>query len=225
MKKLPAIIFLFCIITFYSPAEDMDTEDVSYAFGMFIASDLMEIGLEFNYEALMQGFRDFMEDRHTRFTVDEAIEILESTFERIHNQEMERLEAEAEMNRLLGSAFLAENRQRPGVIVTASGLQFELLDEGDGDVPRITDTVRVHYRGALLDGTVFDSTYDYGEDISFPLDSVIPGWSEGLRMMREGSRAMLYVPPELAYGAMGAGGIIPPNSVLIFEVEFIEIVR
>jgi FKBP-type peptidyl-prolyl cis-trans isomerase len=119
---------------------------------------------------------------------------------------------------------MAENSVKPGVKTTLSGLQYEVLTEGTGAQPELSDFVRVHYRGALLDGVVFDSSYDRDEPVEFPLDGVIPGWSEGLMLMKEGGKSRLYIPARLAYGAQGAGGTIPPNATLIFEVELLEII-
>ena len=203
----------------------MEKADISYAFGMYVASGLMDLGLEFNYGEFNRGFRAFMESEKTRLSMDEAEGIIQAAFDKIYAQDNEELLLEAEKNLAEGNAFLAENAQRNGVIVTASGLQFELLFEGDGEIPGISDTVLVHYSGATIDGNVFDSTYEDGEPFDMPLAGVISGWSEGLRMMKEGSRAILYIPPDLAYGERGMYGIIPPNAVLIFEVELLEIVR
>ena len=233
MKKRLFVTLVFFCAVFFCAAEgiaedsrrDREVVDISYAFGMYLAWDLLENGLEINNNAFAQGFREILESRETRFTMDEAIEMLQAVFARREVEEAEKMQAEAERNRILGEVFLDENSRRPGVIVSPSGLQFELLIEGDWDVPSIADTVRVDYTGKLVDGTVFDSTYDYEGALVFSLDEVIPGWAEGLRMMKEGSKAVLYLPPELAYGEMGVGNVIAPNSVLIFEVELLEIVR
>ena len=122
-----------------------------------------------------------------------------------------------------GEKFLAENKSKEGVKTTASGLQYKVVKEGTGKSPAATDNVLVHYEGKLLDGTVFDSSIKRGEPISFPLNRVIPGWTEGLQLMKEGGKSTLYIPSKLAYGASGAGGAIGPNETLIFEVELIKI--
>jgi len=192
--------------------------DMSYAFGMAIAAEFfLGSGIELNYDAFLRGFRDIMENRETRHTMDEAMDIIQAAF-------AAGQAAMAERNLAEGEAFLAANAQRPGVITTPSGLQIEMLAEGSGDKPDISDVVLVHYRGTTIDGTVFDSSLD-GEPLDISLDWVIPGWAEGLRMMREGGRAIFFIPPNLAYGSEGVGGIIEPNATLIFEVELIEIVR
>lgn len=123
-----------------------------------------------------------------------------------------------------GEQFLADNAKRDGVKTTASGLQYEVISEGTGAAPEPTSTVRVHYEGRLADGTVFDSSIERGEPAEFPLDGVIPGWSEGLQLMKTGAKYRLFMPPALGYGDRGVGGHIPPNAVLIFEVELLEIV-
>jgi FKBP-type peptidyl-prolyl cis-trans isomerase FkpA len=122
-----------------------------------------------------------------------------------------------------GQQFLAENAKKPGVTTTASGLQYEVIKAGDGAMPGPTDKVTVHYKGSLLDGTVFDSSYGRGQTATFPLNRVIPGWTEGLQLMKAGSHYRFFIPSELAYGAYGAGARIGPNATLIFEVELISI--
>jgi len=191
---------------------------MSYAFGMVVAADLKETGLEFNYGTFLRGFREVMDRKETRYTMDEAMEKINTAFTAAQ-------EALGDRNKAEGSSFLAENAKRPGVTVCPSGLQYELILEGGGEMPGPADTVLVHYRGTTVNGTVFDTTYDNGTPLEVPLDRVIPGWSEGLRMMREGGKAKLCISPDLAYGARGAPPAIAPHSVLIFEVELISIVR
>jgi FKBP-type peptidyl-prolyl cis-trans isomerase len=128
-------------------------------------------------------------------------------------------------NRQAGEDFLAENGKKAGIITTASGLQYEVVAEGPGPKPAAEDTVRVHYEGKLIDGTVFDSSYLRGEPIEFPLGGVIPGWTEGLQLMNEGSTYNLFIPQDLGYGDRGAGEAIPPFSALIFKVELISIIK
>lgn len=129
-----------------------------------------------------------------------------------------------EENKAAGVAFLAENAKKANVVTTASGLQYEILTPGTGTVsPSATETVKVHYKGTTLDGKEFDSSYSRGEPISFPLNRVIPGWTEGVQLMTEGAKYRFYIPSELAYGEQGAGGSIGPNSTLIFDVELLKI--
>ncbi|MCL2381026.1 MAG: FKBP-type peptidyl-prolyl cis-trans isomerase [Treponema sp.] len=227
MKKifLGALVFLgaaaYCAAAGIAEEARAGNEraDVSYALGMALATDiLMDSPLEFNVDAFIRGVRDVVENRGTRFTLEEAIQIIQSAYIAAHATMGERNLAE-------GQAFLAENARRPGVVTTPSGLQYEVIVEGTGAMPAISDVVLVHYTGTTIDGTVFDTTMDDGMPVEIPLDMVIPGWSEGLRMMREGGRAILFIPPHLAYGEGGAGGLIEPNATLIFEVELISIAR
>jgi FKBP-type peptidyl-prolyl cis-trans isomerase len=127
--------------------------------------------------------------------------------------------ADAERNKQEGSKFLAENRQKPGVVTTPSGLEYQVLQEGTGASPKATDMVTVNYRGSLISGGEFDS----GQGISFPLNGVIPGWTEGLQLMKEGAKYRFFIPPELAYGERGAGRVIPPNATLVFDVELVKV--
>ena len=122
-----------------------------------------------------------------------------------------------------GQAFLKTNASKPGVHTTPSGLQYLVLEEGKGKSPKATDTVLVHYKGNLLDGTEFDSSYKRNEPISFPLNGVIPGWTEGVQLMKEGGKIRLFIPSNLAYGSRGAGGVIPPDSTLVFDIELLKV--
>ena len=139
------------------------------------------------------------------------------------------MEAEAakagEANKQIGEAFLSENAKREGIKVTESGLQFEVLTEGNGATPAASDKVEVHYTGKLIDGTVFDSSVERGGPAMFGVTQVIPGWVEALQLMKEGDKWRLYIPSDLAYGSQGAGGIIGPNSTLIFDVELLRVIK
>jgi len=130
---------------------------------------------------------------------------------------------DASSNLAKGQAFLKENASKPGVKTTSSGLQYLVLEEGKGKSPKATDTVLVHYKGNLLDGTEFDSSYKRNEPISFPLNGVIPGWTEGVQLMKEGGKIRLFIPSNLAYGSRGAGGVIPPDATLVFDIELLKV--
>jgi len=200
--------------------------DTSYAFGMWMANQMSSMGLmdiSYDYDAFMRGFRDFNEAQETRITPDRAMELISAAVMRIQAQDEEREWLEGELNREQGEAFMAVNRERSGVITTASGLQYEIISQGAGKRPGPTDTVRVHYEGTLIDGTVFDSSYRRGQPVEFPLNGVIAGWTEGLQLMNEGSIFRFVIPSELAYGNRGTGSI-PPNSTLVFDVELIAVV-
>ena len=200
--------------------------DTSYAIGMYLASQFQIPDVHYDYRALMDGFRDFNEMQETRFSMDHAYMVIQAAFEQIAARDAtmneplsnEQLLANLEASRL----FLEQNGRRPEVNTTASGLQYEIIVQGTGSRPLASDFVQVHYEGSLLDGTVFDSSYARGEAAIFPLDAVIPGWTEAFQLLHEGSEAILYIPPDLAYGQY-TREIIPGNSTLIFRVEFISI--
>ena len=227
-----AFLVLFLCAAFFSacdrrepPAPGALDGDTSYAFGMLVASQMGFAGISFDYYAFMEGFRDFNEARETRLTQDAAMERIIAALTRMEEQDNEEIMAAAQRNLEEGEAYLAQNATRSGVIVTASGLQYEIIVQGTGDVPGPADVVRVHYEGTLLDGTVFDSSFQRGVPMEFPVGAVIPGWVEGLQLMNVGSTFRFVIPSHLAYGPHGAGGTIPPNAALIFTVELIDIVR
>ena len=222
MKKITVFMFLFGVLAFSLYAtgrvEETQNGDTSYAFGMIIGDELKQTGLTFNYNAFTMGVRDVLEDRRTNMTMEEAITFVQTAL-------IDAMRKRAEESRKAEQEFLEQNAKREGVQVTPSGLQYEILVEGTGQKPGADDTVLVHYKGMLIDGTVFDSSYERNEPAEFPLNMVIEGWSEGLQLMSVGSNYRLYLPSELAYGEQGAGSTIPPFSVLIFEVELLSIVE
>jgi FKBP-type peptidyl-prolyl cis-trans isomerase FkpA len=193
-------------------------ENTSYAFGMALGSDLKQTGLQFNYDAFTQGFKESIEGKETRISMEEAIRIIQTAF-------MSAMAKQAEENMAKETQFLEENGKKNGIQTTSSGLQYEVITQGSGVKPAASDTVSVHYEGTLIDGTVFDSSYERGEPAQFPLGGVIPGWTEGIQLMNVGSTYRLYIPSALAYGEQGAGSSIPPNSALIFKVELLSIVN
>jgi FKBP-type peptidyl-prolyl cis-trans isomerase FkpA len=192
--------------------------DTSYAFGVALGSDFKQAGLSFEYDALLQGLRDSMEGKETRISLEDAIPLIQAAL----RDGMARL---AEENRRRGEEFLAENAHKPGVLTTSSGLQYEIISEGTGPKPQSTDTVSVHYEGTLLNGDVFDSSYERNEPAELALDEVIPGWTEGIQLMSVGGSYRFFIPSGLAYGEQGYGNIIPSNSTLVFKVELLEIVE
>jgi FKBP-type peptidyl-prolyl cis-trans isomerase FkpA/FKBP-type peptidyl-prolyl cis-trans isomerase FklB len=171
----------------------------------------------------MEGLRATYAGEETLLTREEALAERQKFIEqRQQRLEQERAE-EATVNREEGEAFLAQNAQNDDVMVTESGLQYRVIEEGEGDRPSATDRVTVHYRGTLINGVEFDSSYARGEPATFGLNQVIPGWTEGLQLMREGGKYEFFIPSDLAYGEQGRPGPIGPNATLIFEVELIEI--
>ena len=221
-------VFLFSCKKGEAPAPDALDKDTSYAFGMYMASFMGgQMGLHdarFDYTAFMEGFKAFLEAKETRLTPDQAMEKINAAFTQIQSKSNEKMQAEGEKNLMEGEAYLAENGKRSGVTTTPSGLQYEVISEGSGEQPGPNDDVRVNYEGTLIDGTVFDSSYQRGEPIEFNLSGVIPGWTEGVQLMKEGSTYRFVIPPDLAYGPSGSGPI-PPSSTLIFKVELLNIVK
>jgi len=200
-----------------------DMERLSYTVGMDIGNSLSEQGLELDLDLLVEAIRASYSGEETRLTQEEAL----AERDRFMQQRQQELEQErsqdAERNLEEGQAFLAENRDREGVTETESGLQYRVIEEGEGASPAATDQVTVHYRGTLLNGTEFDSSYARGEPATFALNQVIPGWTEGVQLMSEGGKYEFFIPADLAYGAQGRPGPIGPNSTLIFEVELISV--
>lgn len=192
-------------------------DKISYALGLSMGQNLMSSGVEsLNYADLAEGIKDVVEKQKPQISYQEAQQVLNTFF-----QELEQKVAGAAKE--AGEKFLAENAKREGVKTTPSGLQYEVLEATIGQKPKATDKVKVHYEGTLTDGTVFDSSYKRGEPITFGLNQVIAGWTEGLQLMSIGSKYKLYIPYQLGYGAQGAGGSIPPYAALIFTVELLGI--
>jgi FKBP-type peptidyl-prolyl cis-trans isomerase FklB len=201
-------------------ALDSDERRASYAVGYTVAGNVDgEFGTFLDHDAFLAGLEDSLAGRSTRLT-DEQITAAMTAMRAAGE---DRKVAEANANLEAGRAFLEENAAREGVVSLASGLQYEVIVEGDGPKPTAADTVTTHYHGTLPDGTVFDSSVDRGQPASFPVGGVIRGWVEALQLMPVGSKWRLYIPPELGYGTRGAGAKIGPNQVLIFEVELLEI--
>lgn len=192
-------------------------DKISYAIGLSMGQNLLGSGVtKMEYSDLAEGIKDVLEKQQPKISYQEAQTILGKFF-----QELE--EKIAGEQKAAGEKFLEENKKREGVKVTPSGLQYEVIEATIGQKPKATDTVKVHYEGTLIDGTVFDSSYKRGEPISFGLNQVIAGWTEGVQLMSVGSKYKLYIPYNLGYGAQGAGGSIPPYSALIFTVELLAI--
>jgi FKBP-type peptidyl-prolyl cis-trans isomerase FkpA len=216
------LLILFMALSLYAKgiAEENalagEKADTSYAFGFVIGGDLKTTGMEFDYAAFSRGLRDAMEGGDSRFSMEEAIEKVQATFQAA----MEKKAAESQAGE---ARYLSENGQKDGVVTTESGLQYEVITEGEGEKPGAHDTVKVNYEGTLTDGRVFDSSWERGEPVELPIDAVIPGWSEGVQIMTVGSTYRFFIPSSLAYGSQGAGQIIPPYSTLIFKVELLEI--
>lgn len=194
-----------------------ELDKVSYSLGVNVGKNIKQQGLkEINTEAFAQAIADVYADNTLLIDDEEAGATLQSYFQKL---EEEKFAANIEE----GKKFLEMNKQNEGVVELPSGLQYQVITEGNGPKPGPTDKVKTHYHGTLLDGTVFDSSVDRGEPISFPVNGVIKGWTEALQLMSVGSKWKLFIPSDLAYGARGAGGAIGPHSTLIFEVELLDI--
>lgn len=194
----------------------------SYALGLNLSDQLKKQGIDVDMDVFMQGFKDGYAGESALLTSDQALDVLIQREQEQRAQQQAEENKMAEENKKAGEAFLAENGQKEGVITLDSGLQYKVIKAGEGPMPKKTDTVVCHYRGTLLDGTQFDSSYDRGAAAEFRVDQLISGWTEALQLMPVGSKWELYIPPYLGYGARQAGQI-GPNATLIFELELIEI--
>ena len=199
-------------------------DKVSYALGLGIGHQLKAMGgNKLVIDDLAQAIKDVINDATTQMDIKEAQIIASNFMAEVEEENKKKREEIGAMLRVAGEQFLADNAKKEGVVVLPSGLQYEVLTEGDGRKPKATDTVKCHYEGRLIDGTVFDSSYRRGTPAVFGLNQVIAGWTEGVQLMQEGAKYRFFIPYNLAYGANGAGDSIPPYSALIFEVELISI--
>ncbi|NIP72710.1 MAG: FKBP-type peptidyl-prolyl cis-trans isomerase [Gammaproteobacteria bacterium] len=204
-------------------AEDVELgseqQKFSYAIGYQIGQSLQREGIEVEVPALVQAITDVLSGAEARLSPAQ----MQAAVRNFQQQKAQERQATAQRNKEAGEKFLAANREKEGVQELPSGLQYEVMQEGTGDTPKADDMVEVHYRGTLLDGTEFDSSYSRGKPTTLPLSGVIKGWQEALRHMREGAKWKLFIPPELAYGERGAGENIGPNETLVFEVELLSV--
>ena len=198
---------------------------ISYALGMNIGQQLRQMNLKdtLNVEDFAAAVKDMVNGNAPQVNPAEAQQILNDFFTELESKQRAAAAEAGKAAREAGEKFLAENAKKPGVTVTASGLQYEVLNEGTGRQPKASDTVRCHYHGTLIDGTVFDSSMLRNEPCEFGLRQVIAGWTEGVQLMKEGAKYRFFIPYNLAYGERGAGQDIPPYSALIFDVELIKV--
>lgn len=198
---------------------DTDVKKASYAIGQQIGGNLKQQNIEFDADALAKALKDAAAGKNEMSKED-----MQAAMMKLQEMSMKKQQEAADANAKAGKDFLEKNKSAAGVKTTASGLQYIMEKEGTGAVPHKEDVVKVHYKGTLTNGEQFDSSYDRGQPAEFPVGGVIPGWTEALQLMKVGSKAKLFIPPELAYGPSGRPGI-PPNSVLVFEVELMDIVK
>jgi FKBP-type peptidyl-prolyl cis-trans isomerase len=222
MKKLLTfgLVLLFAGSTLSVKSQEEMTKEqkISYAIGANLGTQVAQDGIELNLDALTQGVRDAMAGQN-KFTDEQMQEAFMMLQQEMQAKKNSAIAVEKEKGRI----FLEENKKNPDVKVTPSGLQYKVITMGTGEKPAATNTVTVKYKGTLLDGTVFDSTEKQGgEPIQFPLNGVIPGWTEGVQLMPTGSKFIFYIPSDLAYGDRGAGPQIPGGATLIFEIELIS---
>lgn len=200
-------------------------DKVSYALGMGIGRQLNDMGAEsLNIDDFAQAIKDVLAGGKTQLDAYEAQVIVQEFFQK---QEEKQRASAAERHKALkaqGEQYLAENGKKDGVVTLPSGLQYQVLQEGNGRKPKATDQVKCHYEGMLVDGTLFDSSIQRGEPATFPLNGVIAGWTEGLQLMQEGAKYRFFIPYHLGYGERGAGASIPPFAALVFDVELIEVI-
>ena len=196
----------------------MPQDEVSYALGLSIGQNFKASGIKaITSEDFIAGLQDALAEREPQMTTERAREVINQLFTRLQQEE-------AELNAAAGKEYQEIMRHKSGVVTLPSGLQYEIIKEGQGAKPKATDKVRVHYHGTLINGVVFDSSVERGEPAEFPLNAVIPGWTEILQLMPVGSKWRVVIPSELAYGSRGAGDVIRPNMTLIFEIELLDII-
>jgi FKBP-type peptidyl-prolyl cis-trans isomerase FkpA len=206
------------------PGLASEKEQVSYMVGMAMAKQLDPMKDEIDVDTIAKAIKTSLAGEKLLLTEEQAKQIGETFGQKMQAKQIAKMMAEAKKNLEEGQKFLAENAKKPGVQTTASGLQYQVITEGKGPKPKAGDSVRVHYKGSLLDGKTFDSSYDRGEPVVFPLNAVVPGWQEGIQLMPVGSKYKLWIPANLGYGEKGTpGGPIAPNATLVFEVELLDI--
>ncbi len=202
---------------------ETETEKVSYALAMNISASVLQLPIEVDREMIINTVAELLRGKQPELGEKEYHEVMQSFQQKLQAKMQEKTKEIAKANLEEGQKFLAENAKKEGILSTASGLQYQVLKEGTGASPKAQDTVKVHYEGKLLNGTVFDSSIKRGQPAEFPLNQVIPGWTEGVQLMKAGSKYRFFIPSHLAYGERGAGELIAPNSTLIFDVELLEV--
>ena len=202
-----------------TPVLKSQKDKVSYIIGMDIGKNLKKQSIDIDPNILVKGLKDALSSGKPLLTEKE----IQETMAALQKEMMAKRQEVAKQNKKEGEAFLAENKKKEGVKTLPSGLQYKVIKAGGGQKPKSTDTVTVHYRGTLINGTEFDSSYKRGQTVSFQVSGVIPGWTEALQLMEEGAKWQLFIPSNLGYGERGAGSMIGPNATLIFDVELISI--
>lgn len=228
MKSLKILLGIFVVCSLTVNAQQKTTlksqkDKVSYIIGLNIGTNFKQQSIDIDSDLLFKGIKDALSNATPLIGEKESQEVMQAFQKEMIAKQMGRAKQVGEKNKKEGEAFLAENKKKEGVKTLASGLQYKVIKEGTGKTPKATDTVVVHYRGTLINGKEFDSSYKRGEPITFALGSVIPGWGEALQLMKVGSKWQLFIPSKLAYGEADRSADIGPNSTLLFEVELLKI--
>ena len=220
-----ALITLLLTSMLANAANDLETleQKASYSFGVDFAKRLKQQGIELDISALNRGIKDQASGSTLAMEAGEMTQVKAEYTEQLRAKLVQEQQQLAAKNLEAGKQFLAENAKKEGVVTTASGLQYKVISSGDGKMPKAEDTVTTHYRGTLIDGREFDSSYSRGQPASFPVKGVIKGWTEALQLMKVGDKWELYIPSELAYGEAQRSELIQPNSTLVFELELLGI--
>jgi FKBP-type peptidyl-prolyl cis-trans isomerase FklB len=218
-KSTFVLILSFIFINVHAAKVETDQEKISYALGVVFGQNVTRQGMELDTPAFLQAIEDVLTNAELKLNSTE-MQIIMREYQK---KEQDKENAQATSNKANGEKYLAENKKKDGVTESASGLQYKVIKAGTGEKPSSTSTVLVHYRGTLIDGTEFDSSYARGEPVELGVSQVIKGWQETLPLMTVGSTWQIAVPSSLAYGERGAGGAIGPNSTLLFDIELIEI--
>jgi FKBP-type peptidyl-prolyl cis-trans isomerase len=220
------ILVLVSVACICSAADDtltIDMEKVSYCIGVDIGTNFKNQSIDVDPDVLLMGMKDAFNGKDLKYNDEERKTILNDFRKVLKEKQDAKKKMEGEKNMAEGKAFLLKNKEDKDIVVLDSGLQYKVIVEGSGEKPLATDTVSVHYRGTLIDGTEFDSSYSRGQPAKFKVNGVIKGWSEALQLMKTGSKWKLYIPSDLAYGERGAGQKITSNATLVFDVELLEI--
>lgn len=218
-KSAFVLILSFTFLNVHAAKVETDLEKVSYALGVVFGQNVTRQGMELDTPAFLQAIEDVLTSTDLKLSNDE----MQSIMQKFQQQEQEKQNGQAINNKTNGEKYLAANKKKEGVTVTASGLQYKVIKAGTGEKPTTSSQVLVHYRGTLIDGTEFDSSYARGEPVELGVGQVIKGWQETLPLMTAGSKWQIVVPSDLAYGQRGAGGTIGPNATLLFDIELLEI--
>lgn len=226
IKLLASVVLGAAIVNSYAATEaalTTDNEKLSYSIGVDLGSNIKKQGIDINVPALALGIQDAMTGKSLKMTDEQMKDSLVKFQKDLMAKRTKQFEEQADKNKAQGMAFLKDNKAKPGVVETKSGLQYKIVKSGTGIKPSKEDTVTVEYTGRLINGTVFDSTEKTGKPATFKLDQVIPGWTEALQLMPAGSTWEIFVPAELAYGERNIGGLIGPNETLIFNVHLLSV--